>query len=102
MLNVRNLASLNASGRFLAREATAKLARAREPREPRTQQKAVREPLLHRMMTWPCSECASVSIKGGEVPSQIPQRLSWIRVQMGTMKFGVHDTSNHLTLLPGK
>jgi hypothetical protein len=37
MLNVRNLASLNASGRFLARKAIVKLARAREPRYPRTQ-----------------------------------------------------------------
>lgn len=37
MLNVRNLASLNVSGRFLARKATMKLTRAREPKYPRTQ-----------------------------------------------------------------
>ena len=37
MLNVKSLASLNVSGRFLAKKATVKLARATEPMYPRTQ-----------------------------------------------------------------
>jgi hypothetical protein len=37
VLNVKSLASLNVSGRFLARKAIVKFARAREPRYPRTQ-----------------------------------------------------------------
>jgi hypothetical protein len=54
------------------------------------------------MMIWPCSECASVPIKGGEVPTQIPQRVSWIRVQMEMMKLDAPDTNNFLILLPEK
>ena len=37
MLNVRNLASLNVSGRFQARKATVKLPWDKKPRCPRTQ-----------------------------------------------------------------
>ena len=37
MLNVKSLASLNVSGSFLDKKATVKLARATEPRYPRTQ-----------------------------------------------------------------
>ena len=37
ILNVRNLASLNVSGRFLARKAKVKLPRANKPRYPKTQ-----------------------------------------------------------------
>ena len=36
-LKVRNLASLNVSGRFLAKKATVKLPRARQAKYPRTQ-----------------------------------------------------------------
>ena len=53
------------------------------------------------MMMWLCSECASVSMKGGEVPSQILQRLSWIKEQMGMMKLGAPDTNHWHILLPG-
>jgi hypothetical protein len=42
-----------------------------------------------------------MSIKGGEVASQIPQKISWIRVQMGMTEFTAPDTSNHLIVLPG-
>ena len=41
MLKVRNLASLNLSGRFLARKATVKLPRAKKPKYPRTKWKAM-------------------------------------------------------------
>lgn len=47
MLNVMNLAPLKVSGRFWARLVKEKLPRGREPR---TQQKALTEPLLHTMM----------------------------------------------------
>lgn len=49
----------------------------------------------------PCSECGSVSTKGGEVPSQTAQSVSWIREQLGMMKLGAPDTSHRLNLLPG-
>lgn len=41
-------------------------------------------------------------MKGGEIPSQIPQRTSWIKEQMGMMKFEPQDIINHLTTLPVK
>jgi hypothetical protein len=101
MLNVRNLASLNLSGRFLAKKATVKLPRAKEPKYPRTKWKAMTEPLLQIMMVFPCSDCVSLSIKGGDVTNQIPQRTSWTRVQIGMTKLGAPDASIPLILLPG-
>lgn len=101
ILKVRNLASLNLSGRFLAKKATVKLPRAKDPRYPRTKWNAVIEPLLHTMMIIPCSDCKSVSMKGGDVASQIPQRTSWIRVQRGIIKLGAPDININLILLLG-
>lgn len=46
----------------------------------------------------PGSEWASVSIKGGDDPRQIPQIISWIRVQKCMMKFSARVTINHLIL----
>ena len=100
-LKVRNLASLNQSGRFLARKATVKLPRAKEPKYPRTTWKAMTEPLLQIMTVFPCSDCRSLSIKGGDVTNQMPQRISWIRVQMGMTKLGAPDVSIPLILPPG-
>jgi hypothetical protein len=101
MLKVRNLASLNLSGRFLAKKATVKLPRAKEPKYPRTKWKAMTEPLLQIMMVFPCSDCVSLSIKGGDFTNQIPERTSWIRVQMGMAKLGAPDANIPLILLPG-
>jgi hypothetical protein len=97
MLNVRNLTSLNLSGRFLAKKDTVKLSRGKEPKYPRTKT----EPLLQIMMVFPCSDCVSMSIKGGDVTNQIPQKTSWIKVQMGITKLGAPDASIPLILLPG-
>ena len=101
MLKVRNLASLNLSGRFLAKKATVKLPRAKAPKYPRTKWKAMTEPLLQIMMVFPYSDCVSLSIKGGDVTNQIPQKTSWIKVQMGMTKLGAPDASIPLILLPG-
>ena len=101
MLNVRNLASLNLSGRFLAKKATVKLCRAKEPNYPRTMWKAMTEPLLQIRMVFPCSDFVSLPIKGGDVTNQIPQRTIWIRVQMGMAKLGAPATNIPLILLPG-
>ena len=54
MLKVRNLASLNLSGRFLARKATVKLPRVKKPKYPRTKWKAMTEPLLQVMTVFLC------------------------------------------------
>ena len=101
MLNVRNLASLNVTGRFLTRKAKVKLPRAKKPREPRTQKKAITEPLLHTMMRFLGSECESMSMKGGEVPNQVPQITTWIREQMGMTELKAPDSSRYLIVLPG-
>lgn len=101
MLNVRNLASLNLSGRFLAKKATVKLPRAKEPKYPKTKWKAMSEPLLQMMTIFPCSDCVSLSINGGDVTNQIPQRTSWIRVQMGMSKLVAPFIIILLILLPG-
>ena len=101
MLKVRNLASLNLSGRFLAKKATVKLPRAKDPKYPRTKWNAMTEPLLHTMVICPCSDCVSVSIKGGDTASQIPQRTSWSRVQRGMTKLGAPDINIDLILLLG-
>ena len=37
-------------------------------------------------------------MKGGEVPSQTPQRFSWIKEQMGMTKLGAPD-NNHCRIL---
>lgn len=52
-------------------------------------------------MVFPCSDSVSLSIKGGDVANQIPQRTSWIRVQMGMTNLGAPDASIPLILLPG-
>ena len=82
MLKVRNLASLKVSGRFLARKAQEKVPRAKEPGWPRTQEKAVTEPLLHMMRSSLGSECVHLK-GGGEVPSQTPQIITWTKEHMG-------------------
>jgi hypothetical protein len=40
-------------------------------------------------------------MKGREVIHHIPQRTSWISVQMGMMKLGAFVTINHLIILAG-
>ena len=59
------------------------------------------EPLLQIMMVFPYSDCVSLSIKGGDVTNQIPQKTSWIKVQMGMTKLGAPDASIPLILLHG-
>ena len=101
MLKVRNLASLNLSGRFLARKATVKLPRVKKPKYPRTKWKAMTGPLMQVMTVFPCSDCTFLSMKRGDVTNQIPQRTSWIRVQMGMTNLGAPVISIPLILLPG-
>ena len=103
MLKVRNLASLNLSGRFLARKVTVKLPRAKKPKYPRTKWKAMTGSLMQVMTVFPCSDCTSVSMKRGDATNQIPQRTSWIRVQMGRLGYnlGAPVISIPLILLPG-
>jgi hypothetical protein len=43
-----------------------------------------------------------MSISGGHVPNQIPQRISWISVQMGTANLGTPTNRHLLLLLPGE
>ena len=75
MLNVRNLASLNLSGRFLARKATVKLPRVKKPKYPRTKWKAMTGPLLQVMAVFLCSDCTSLSMKRCYQPDSTENKL---------------------------
>lgn len=55
--------------------------------------------MLHTMMRFLGSECVSISIKEGEVASQIPQIISWIREQMGMTQLEALDTRKCFIIL---
>lgn len=52
-------------------------------------------------MRCPYSECASISMNGGAIPSQIPERVAWIKKQMKMTELDILDPQNHLVFLPG-
>ena len=71
MLKVGNSASLKVSGGFPARRARENVPRAKEPRYPRTEQKAVTEPLLYSIIApWAQNECPSQG-KGARFPARL-------------------------------
>lgn len=76
MLDGRNVASLRVSGRFWARKATAKLSRAEELRDPGTE--GSDRALVAHGNDVVVFRVRSVSMKGGEVPRQSPQMMTWI------------------------
>lgn len=91
-LKVRNLASLKVLGRFRARKALVKLPRARSPGFPGHSRRQGPSPRLQARGTHLGLECVSVSVKRGEVPRQIPQRVGWIGEWMRKVKSGAPDT----------
>jgi len=75
MLDVSHLASFKVLGRFLAGKAKVKLKRAKEPQYPKERYNIMAEPLLHMTIRGAGSKCASMSMKGGEVPNQTAQKV---------------------------
>ena len=75
MLDVRHLASLKVSGRLQARKARVKLKRAKETQYPKERYNIMAEPLLHMTIRGAGCECASMSMKGEEVPNQTAQKV---------------------------
>ena len=75
MLDVSHLASLKVSGRLLARKVRVKLKRVKETQYPKERYNIMAEPLLHMTIRGAGSECASMSMKGGEVPNQTAQKV---------------------------
>ena len=75
MLDVSQVVSLKVLGRFLAGKARVKLKRAKETQYPKERYNIMAEPLLHMTIRGAGSECASMSMKGGEVPNQTAQKV---------------------------
>lgn len=75
ILDVNQVVSLKVLGRFLAGKARVKLKRAKETQYPKERYNIMAEPLLHMTIRGAGSECASMSMKGGEVPNQTAQKV---------------------------
>ena len=75
MLDVSQVVSLKVLGRFLAGKARVKLKRAKETQYPKERYNIMAEPLLHMTIRGTGSKCASMSMKGGEVPNQTAQKV---------------------------
>lgn len=75
ILDVNQVVSLKVLGRFLAGKARVKLKRAKETQYPKERYNIMAEPLLHMTIRGTGSKCASMSMKGGEVPNQTAQKV---------------------------